>query len=122
MYFRSQTSLHCVSEDLCLKRPFGNPIKTLSHTVPVQISRITFQAPLVVFTIHTCGYVQKHLHLFTHAMAMSEKMGQADSGNATLRDANCQKTQQKMKNVGQGQMSVYAAEASYYFYGAMIIT
>lgn len=58
------------------KWPFGNPIKTLSHPLPVKITMITFRAQIVIFTIRTCSRVQEHLLLFTHATAMSEKIRQ----------------------------------------------
>lgn len=40
---------------------------------------------------------------------------QADGSNATLMDANCNKTQQKKKKMRQGWIYVYVAEDSFYF-------
>lgn len=42
---------------MCAKPVFFHCIKPLSHI------GIIFQAPHVIFTLHTCSYIQEHVHL-----------------------------------------------------------
>lgn len=76
---------------------------------------------MVIFTIHTCNYIEEHFRLVPfhtcHGDARLDWASDspADGGNATLLDANRLKTQQKKKKMELGWIYEYVAEdISYY--------
>lgn len=79
---------------------------------------ITFQAPLVIVTLHTFRNISI-LRLFTHAMLLPEEPGQGtspvDGSDTTLMDANYYKSQQKKKTTVQARIYVYAEDFACYF-------